>query len=130
MPLRVSTRVNSPAEYHHAVPAPHRTASGPRTLCARPLKSGIGAKRGGRRGCGGVRHAFGGEHPELGAIVRGLLDLAERSGIETIAEGIETGAQLGQLRDQNCELGQGYFFARPLPLEQAEALLERAPTAA
>ena len=55
-------------------------------------------------------------------------ELARTLGLETIAEGIETAAQLGQLRDQNCELGQGYFFARPLPFEQAEALLDPAPT--
>ena len=71
-----------------------------------------------------------GEHPELGAIVPGSSNWPERSGFETIAEGIETGAQLGQLCDQHCELGQGYLFARPLPLEQAEALLDRAPGAA
>ena len=58
------------------------------------------------------------------AIVRGLLDLARTLGLETIAEGIETDAQLGQLRDENCELGQGYLFARPLPFEEAEALLD------
>jgi EAL domain-containing protein (putative c-di-GMP-specific phosphodiesterase class I) len=62
------------------------------------------------------------------AIVRGLLELARTLGLETIAEGIETDAQLGQLRDQHCELGQGYLFARPLPLEQAEALLETMST--
>jgi diguanylate cyclase (GGDEF)-like protein len=62
------------------------------------------------------------------AIVRGLLELARTLGLETIAEGIETDAQLGQLRDQHCELGQGYLFARPLPLEQAEALLDTMST--
>ena len=55
------------------------------------------------------------------AIVRGLLDLARTLGLETIAEGIETDAQLGQLRDQNCELGQGYLFARPLPFERGRS---------
>jgi EAL domain-containing protein (putative c-di-GMP-specific phosphodiesterase class I) len=68
------------------------------------------------------------DRDKVPAIVRGLLELARTLGLETIAEGIETGAQLGQLQDQNCELGQGYFFARPLPVEQAEALLDPAPT--
>jgi EAL domain-containing protein (putative c-di-GMP-specific phosphodiesterase class I) len=67
------------------------------------------------------------ERETVPAIVRGLLDLARTLGLETIAEGIETDAQLGQLRDQHCDLGQGYLFARPLPLEQAEALLDPIP---
>ena len=60
--------------------------------------------------------------------MRGLLDLARTLELETIAEGIETDAQLDQLRDQRCELGQGYLFARPLPLEHAEALLDTMST--
>jgi diguanylate cyclase (GGDEF)-like protein/PAS domain S-box-containing protein len=68
------------------------------------------------------------DRERIPAIVRGLLDLARTLELETIAEGIETDAQLGQLRDQHCGLGQGYLFARPLPLERAEALLDRVPT--
>ncbi len=68
------------------------------------------------------------DRDKVPAIVRGLLDLARTLELETIAEGIETDAQLDQLRDQHCELGQGYLFARPLPLEQAEALLETMST--
>ena len=67
------------------------------------------------------------ERETVPAIVRGLLELARTLGLETIAEGIETEAQHGQLRDQHCALGQGYLFARPLPLEQAEALLDPLP---
>ena len=63
------------------------------------------------------------------AIVRGLLDLARTLQLETVAEGIELQTQLDQLRDQHCELGQGFLFARPLPAEEAEELLERARTA-
>jgi EAL domain-containing protein (putative c-di-GMP-specific phosphodiesterase class I) len=70
------------------------------------------------------------DRDKVPAIVRGLLGLARTLGLETIAEGIETDAQLAQLRDENCELGQGYLFARPLPLEQAEALLDPAPAPA
>ena len=68
------------------------------------------------------------DRDKVPAIVRGLLDLARTLELETIAEGIETDDQLEQLRDQRCQLGQGYLFAKPLPLEQAEALLEKMST--
>ena len=58
------------------------------------------------------------------AIVRGLLDLGRTLQLETVAEGIESSAQLAQLRDERCEFGQGFLFARPLRAEEAERLLE------
>jgi diguanylate cyclase (GGDEF)-like protein/PAS domain S-box-containing protein len=64
------------------------------------------------------------DRDQVPAIVRGLLDLGRTLQLETVAEGIESSAQLDQLRDQHCELGQGYLFARPLPADEAELLLE------
>jgi EAL domain-containing protein (putative c-di-GMP-specific phosphodiesterase class I) len=56
-------------------------------------------------------------------LVRGVLDLGRTLQLEIIAEGIETDAQLALLRDQDCELGQGYLLSRPLPAAAAELLL-------
>ncbi len=64
------------------------------------------------------------DREQVPAIVRGLLDLGRTLQLETVAEGIESGAQLAQLRDERCELGQGFLFARPLRAEEAERLLE------
>jgi EAL domain-containing protein (putative c-di-GMP-specific phosphodiesterase class I) len=44
-------------------------------------------------------------------------------GKRVVAEGIESAAQLERLRDFGCELGQGYYFARPLTPQLALALL-------
>lgn len=41
-------------------------------------------------------------------------------GITSIAEGIETGEQLVVLKKLQCDVGQGYLFDRPLPVEQFE----------
>ncbi len=64
------------------------------------------------------------DREQVPAIVRGLLDLGRTLQLETVAEGIESGAQLAQLRDERCTLGQGFLFARPLRAEEAERLLD------
>jgi EAL domain-containing protein (putative c-di-GMP-specific phosphodiesterase class I) len=43
-------------------------------------------------------------------------------GIEAIAEGIETTPQLAQLKELDCEYGQGYFFFKPLDAKKAEQI--------
>jgi diguanylate cyclase (GGDEF)-like protein/PAS domain S-box-containing protein len=59
------------------------------------------------------------------AIVRGLLDLGRTLGLQTLAEGIEHTYQLDLLREEGCDLGQGYLFARPLSAADAEDLVAR-----
>jgi len=49
--------------------------------------------------------------------------LGKDAGDAAIAEGIETGEQLGILRAMGCELGQGYRFGKPQPPAQIEPLL-------
>lgn len=52
------------------------------------------------------------------AIVRAVINLAQNLRLRTIAEGVETAAQKDFLRMQGCDLAQGYFIAKPMPLEQ------------
>jgi diguanylate cyclase (GGDEF)-like protein len=59
------------------------------------------------------------------AIVRGLLDLGRTLGLQTVAEGIEHTYQLDLLREEGCDLGQGYLFARPLSAADAADLVAR-----
>jgi len=56
-------------------------------------------------------------------IVRGLLDLADTLGLETVAEGIELTAQHTRLRDSSCEMGQGFLFARPMRIDDVTHVL-------
>ncbi len=60
-------------------------------------------------------------------IVETIITLSNRLGLAAIAEGVETQCQLEHLHRLGCELAQGYWFARPLPAEAAEALLAAAP---
>ena len=61
---------------------------------------------------------------ENGEIVRTVIALAKTLRLSVVAEGIETIHQLHQLRILGCEYGQGYLFSRPVPVEEAERLIE------
>ncbi|MFO1495016.1 MAG: EAL domain-containing protein [Lysobacterales bacterium] len=59
-----------------------------------------------------------GDHGGSAAVVRAIHALADSLKLEVIGEGIETHAQCRALMDLGCTLGQGYLFARPLPVEE------------
>ena len=58
-------------------------------------------------------------------IVEAVLDMAYQLRIGVIAEGAQTAQQVNQLRELGCIYIQGYFFFKPLTVEQAEDLLEK-----
>lgn len=49
-----------------------------------------------------------------------ILALASQLGLKTIAEGVESEEQLNWLADNGCDLVQGYYFSKPLPLDEFE----------
>ncbi len=57
------------------------------------------------------------------ATVQAIQTLAENRNMKLIAEGIETLEQLVQLQALNCDLGQGYYFAKPMDAQDATALI-------
>ncbi|HTL62686.1 MAG TPA: GGDEF domain-containing response regulator [Nitrospira sp.] len=57
------------------------------------------------------------------AIVKTIIALAHQLGRQVIAEGVETAEHLAILRSLGCEYGQGYYFSKPLPPDEAGALL-------
>lgn len=56
--------------------------------------------------------------PSDEAIVRGILAMARQLNIAVVAEGIETKEQAVRLAELGCDYGQGYYFAKPMPLNQ------------
>ena len=52
-----------------------------------------------------------------------MISLGQAHGIAVYGEGIEDEAQRLRLRRSGCDIGQGYLFARPLPAEDAAALI-------
>jgi len=58
-------------------------------------------------------------------IVTGLVSLGHALGLTITAEGIETAAQAARLRAMGCDIGQGWYFARPVAPADVAALLAR-----
>jgi len=62
--------------------------------------------------------------PSDAAIITAMLALGRSLNLEVVAEGVETEAQLEQLRSLHCRHMQGYLFSPPLPAEDALAFLQ------
>jgi diguanylate cyclase (GGDEF)-like protein/PAS domain S-box-containing protein len=60
---------------------------------------------------------------DSGRMVEAMVQLAHGLGMIPLAEGIETAEELAFLREAGCTLGQGFYFARPVPAEDIPALL-------
>ncbi len=60
---------------------------------------------------------------ERTAIVEAVIGMARALSLDAIAEGVESEAQLGELRRLGCDYGQGHLFSRPLAAEQVTQLL-------
>lgn len=60
-------------------------------------------------------------------LIPAIKKIAETMKMSVVAEGIETEQQLAQLRELECEFGQGYFFAKPLPKKEATELIMASP---
>ena len=54
------------------------------------------------------------------AIVRVVIALAKSMGMQVHAEGIEQVEQARFLLDQECDMGQGYWFGRPMPADEID----------
>lgn len=51
-------------------------------------------------------------------VLKAVTELGNSLGMSTVAEGVETSAQLEKVREHGCTEVQGYYFSRPLPIEQ------------
>jgi len=60
---------------------------------------------------------------EKSALARAIVGLGETLKLRTIAEGIERGDQRAALLELGCDLGQGHYFSRALPVDGIERLL-------
>ncbi len=66
------------------------------------------------------------ERGEFPPVVKGVLDIARALGITVVAEGVEHEFQRARLRDEGCQLAQGYHFGKPTSAGEAWHLLIQA----
>jgi diguanylate cyclase (GGDEF)-like protein len=55
--------------------------------------------------------------------IRSIIEMAHAAGMRVVAEGIEGAEQLAALKRLHCDVGQGYYFCRPAPAQEAERML-------
>jgi diguanylate cyclase (GGDEF)-like protein/PAS domain S-box-containing protein len=61
----------------------------------------------------------------LASMVQAMIQLASGLGMTPLAEGIESVGELEFLRAHGCPVGQGFYFAKPVPAEEIPALVSR-----
>jgi diguanylate cyclase (GGDEF)-like protein len=57
------------------------------------------------------------------SILQSIIQLANTLKVNIIAEGVETNEEVNWLKQNNCDVIQGYFFSRPLPIEELKIFL-------
>ena len=62
--------------------------------------------------------------PDAATIAVSIIAMAHRMGLEVVAEGVETEAQCGYLRQNGCDEIQGFLFSKPLPAAEFAELLK------
>jgi len=63
--------------------------------------------------------------PDDTALTSSIIDIARNLQLSTIAEGVETSAQRDFLKAAGCDVGQGYFYAKPVPAAEFTQLLAK-----
>ncbi|WP_297493008.1 EAL domain-containing protein [Persephonella sp.] len=58
-------------------------------------------------------------------IVKTIISMAKNLGMKAVAEGIENEDQLRFLKQEGCDLGQGYYFGKPYPQNEINRILEK-----
>ncbi len=62
---------------------------------------------------------------EQAKLVNAMINLARNLGLEVVAEGLETEAELALLQQFGCDQGQGYLISKPLPLHELQHFLRQ-----
>ena len=58
------------------------------------------------------------------SILRSIIEMAHTLDIRVVSEGIETVEQLEMLSSINCEIGQGFLFAKPMPIADYDKMIQ------
>ena len=64
-----------------------------------------------------------GQNPRARTIIEEIIAMAGKLGITSLTEGVETQEQFEMLEKMGCQMYQGYYFAKPMPVEDFEKYL-------
>lgn len=62
-------------------------------------------------------------NPRMNAVIKTIIQLSDNLNMVSVAEGIETEEQHLELKRLGCQIGQGYYFYKPMPIEKINELL-------
>ena len=64
-------------------------------------------------------------NPKVANIIKMIISLAKLFNAITVAEGVETKEQYEFLKENGCDIIQGYYLSKPLPLNDFEELIQK-----
>jgi len=70
-----------------------------------------------------LRNTADQERERARTIVEDVISMANHLSITSLTEGVETEYQYSKLREMGCQLYQGFYFAKPMPVEEFEQYL-------
>lgn len=70
-----------------------------------------------------------GKNSKIGSVIHSIIDMAHHMGMHVIAEGVETEEQVSFLRRHGCDYVQGYYYSKPLPMEDFAKMLNEQQSA-
>lgn len=63
--------------------------------------------------------------PAERGLLKAIIEMAHTLDLKVVAEGVETEEQKDRLKFMNCDIAQGYFYAKPIPSAEYEKLLKK-----
>ena len=63
-------------------------------------------------------------NPRMNAVIKTIIQLSDNLNMVSVAEGIETEEQHLELKRLGCQVGQGYYYYKPMPIKQINELLD------
>lgn len=63
-------------------------------------------------------------NPRMNAVIKTIIQLSDNLNMVSVAEGIETEEQHLELKRLGCQVGQGYYYYKPMPTKQINELLD------
>ena len=64
------------------------------------------------------------ESPRSRYIIKSIVGLSHGLGISIVCEGVETFEQVKFLQQVGCDIAQGYYYAKPMPMAEFEKMLD------